>query len=252
MLSQVLQRRLSFDISTFIQKCLLICNNFSNCRKIVNGHPEAVSVSSALKGKGKNDTHQWCTYFFGSASQVTARHYIICLPFASYDWICVDVWGWDFCLHIECHNNKRWFCDMVPHDILIVYMSLIFCLFSVAKMALLPMSVVVVVLFRERRLQQENQSLLWKHMFTQWAQQPGHHQEHNQKQALQCPAYHKNLTLNILCHFFFGVLVSSSCCMLCLLLSWMFGRGKKSVEVCIVVSSSDDVRNSITHNCAGI
>jgi hypothetical protein len=49
---------------------------------------------------------------------------------------------------------------MVPHDILIVYMSLIFCLFSVAKMALLPMSVVVVVLFRERRLQQENQSLL--------------------------------------------------------------------------------------------
>lgn len=50
---------------------------------------------------------------------------------------------------------------MVPHDILIVYMSLIFCLCSVAKMALLPMSVVVVVvLFRERLLQQENQSLL--------------------------------------------------------------------------------------------
>jgi hypothetical protein len=32
----------------------------------------------------------------------------------------------------------------------------------------------------------------------------------------------------------------------------MFGRGKKSVEVCIVVSSDDDVRNSITHNCAGM
>jgi len=30
----------------------------SSQRKIVNGHPEAVSVSSALKGKGKNDTHQ--------------------------------------------------------------------------------------------------------------------------------------------------------------------------------------------------
>ncbi len=49
---------------------------------------------------------------------------------------------------------------MVPHDILIVYMPLIFCLCSVAKMALLPMSVVVVVLVRERLLQQENQSLL--------------------------------------------------------------------------------------------